>query len=99
MTIIKLKDGTELNVTLNGTTYESKVPIPDGTFMDDNLSEVTIDGVLYRNMVLISSYPWNDGTRFALREMTEQEIRNQELQSQVELLTGCILEMSEILYM
>ena len=81
---IRLKDGTELSGVLNGTTYESGDPVPDGAFSDENLSEVTINGTVYYNMMLICSYPWDGGTRFAFREMTAQEIENRNLKSQLQ---------------
>lgn len=85
-----------MNVILNGTTYESGDPIPDGTFTDDNLSEVTIDGVIYRDTKLICSYPWDEGTRFAFREMTEQEIENRNLKSQLQTAEQSVAELTII---
>lgn len=58
---------------LNGTEYESETPIADEVLSDENLSNVTIDDVNKGKMKLNSKYPYNGGTRFSLREMTEDE--------------------------
>ena len=93
---IRLKDGTELDAILNGTTYESGQPIPNGTFTADNLSEVEINGTIYRDMKLICSYPWDEGTRFALREMTQQEIENRDLKAQLQAAQLSVAELTII---
>ena len=93
---IRLKDGSQLNAVLNGTTYESGDPVPDGTFTDDNMSEVTVDGVTYKDMKLICSYPWDEGTRFAFCEMTEQEIENRNLKSQLQAAEQSVAELTII---
>lgn len=93
---IRLKDGTELNGVMNGTTYESGNPVPDGTFTDENLSEVTINGTVYYNMKLVCSYPWDGGTRFAFREMTQQEIENQNLRKQLQAAQQSVAELTII---
>ena len=58
---------------LNGTEYESETPIADEVLSEENLSNVTIDDVNKGKMKLNSKYPYNGGTRFSLREMTEDE--------------------------
>ena len=93
---IRLKDGTELSGVLNGTTYESGNPVPDGTFTDENLSEVTINGTVYYDMKLVCSYPWDGGTRFAFREMTQQEIENQNLKMQLQAAQQSVAELTII---
>ena len=70
---VQLADGTVLSLRLNGTEYESDAPIADGVLSDENLSNVTIDDVNKGKMKLNSKYPYNGGTRFSLREMTEDE--------------------------
>lgn len=70
---ILLADGTVLNLNLNGTEYESETPIADEVLSEENLSNVTIDDVNKGKMKLNSKYPYNGGTRFSLREMTEDE--------------------------
>ena len=70
---VQLADGTVLSLRLNGTEYESNTPIADEVLSDENLSNVTIDDVNKGKMKLNSKYPYNGGTRFSLREMTEDE--------------------------
>ena len=70
---VQLADGTVLNLNLNGTEYESETPITDEVLSDENLSNVIIDDVNKGKMKLNSKYPYNGGTRFSLREMTEDE--------------------------
>lgn len=60
-------------MNLNGTEYESETPIADEVLSEENLSNVTIDDVNKGKMKLNSKYPYNGGTRFSLRELTEDE--------------------------
>ena len=60
-------------MNLNGTEYESETPIADEVLSEENLSNVIIDDVNKGKMKLNSKYPYNGGTRFSLREMTEDE--------------------------
>lgn len=60
-------------MNLNGTEYESETPIADEVLSDENLSNVIIDDVNKGKMKLNSKYHYNGGTRFSLREMTEDE--------------------------
>lgn len=94
--LVRLKDGTQLEGVLNGTTYESGKPVPDGTFADDNLSEVEINGTIYYNMKLVCAYPWDGGTRFAFREMTAQEIENRSLREQLQAAEQAVTELTMI---
>lgn len=70
---VKFADGTVLSLRLNGTEYESDTPIADEVLSEENLSNVIIDDVNKGKMKLNSKYPYNGGTRFSLREMTEDE--------------------------
>ena len=70
---VQLADGTVLSLRLNGTEYESDAPIADEVLSEENLSNVTIDDVNKGKMKLNSKYPFGSGTRFSLREMTEDE--------------------------
>ena len=70
---VQFADGTVLSLRLNGTEYESDTPIADEVLSEENLSNVTIDGVNKGKMKLNSKYPFGSGTRFSLREMTEDE--------------------------
>lgn len=62
-----------MNLRLNGTEYESDEVIEDEVLSEANLQNVTIDDVNKGKMKLNSKYPYNGGTRFSLREMTENE--------------------------
>lgn len=70
---VQLKDGTVLNLLLNGTEYESESKIDKSIFTAENLSDVVINGEKHGQMVLHSFYDFGEGTRFTLREMTEME--------------------------
>ena len=70
---VQFADDTVLSLRLNGTEYESDTPIADEILSEENLSNVTIDDVNKGKMKLNSKYPYNGGTRFSLREMTEDE--------------------------
>lgn len=70
---VQLADGTVLNLRLNGTEYESDEVIEDEVLSEANLQNVTINDVNKGKMKLNSKYPYNGGTRFSLREMTENE--------------------------
>ena len=70
---VQLADGTVLSLRLNGTEYESDTPIADEVLSEEKLSNVTIDDVNKVKMKLNSKYPVGSGTRFSLREMTEEE--------------------------
>ena len=70
---VQLADGTVLSLRPNGTEYESETPIADEVLSEENLSNVTIDDVNKGKMKLNSKYPFGSGTRFSLREMTEDE--------------------------
>lgn len=84
--VVRLQDGTALDCKLNGTEYESEKAIDESIFTSDNLSSVVIDGVAQGSMKLVHSYPFNGGTRFALREYTEEEKILAKIQSNLEYL-------------
>lgn len=71
---------------MNGTEYESEKAIDESIFTSDNLSSVVIDGVAQGSMKLVHSYPFNGGTRFALREYTEEEKTLAKMRSNLEYL-------------
>ena len=70
---VQFTDGTVLSLRLNGTEYESDTPIADEVLSEENISNVTIDDINKGKMKLNSKYPFGSGTRFSLREMTEDE--------------------------
>lgn len=85
---VQLADGTVLNLNLNGTEYESETSIADEVLSEENLSNVTIDDVNKGKMKLNSKYPYNGGTRFSLRELTEDEKTIDELRKELARVSG-----------
>ena len=63
---------------------------------DENLQTIQIDGVTFRNMTLVSIYPWDEGTRFAIRELTDQEIENKNLKAQLQTAEQSVAELTVI---
>lgn len=94
---IRLADGTVLNLNLNGTEYESETPIADEVLSEENLSNVTIDDVNKGKMKLNSKYPYNGGTRFSLREMTEDEKTIERLNAELTQMQVGLTEVYELL--
>ena len=94
---VQLADGTVLSLRLNGTEYESDTPIADEVLSDENLSNVTIDDVNKGKMKLNSKYPYNGGTRFSLREMTEDEKTIEKLNVQLTQTQVGLTEVYEML--
>lgn len=70
---VQLKDGTVLNLRLNGTEYESDVDIADEVVSAENLEEVIIDDVEMGKMVLEAKYKSGNVTRLQLRKQTDME--------------------------
>lgn len=85
---IQLKDGTVLNLNLNGTEYESETPLDKELFSEANLEEVIINDVNMGKMALNSVYDFNGGTRFSLRELTEDEKTIDELRKELARVLG-----------
>lgn len=93
---VRLKDGTELNVNLNATTFESAAPVDKKVFTSENLSKVQIGEEEHENMVLVSFYPFEGGTRFVLRDQTEAEKREADLKEQLEIANNAVAELTMI---
>lgn len=94
---VQLADGTVLSLRLNGTEYESDTPIADEVLSEENLSNATIDGVNKGKMKLNSKYPYNGGTRFSLREMTEDEKTIERLNAELTQTQVGLAEVYELL--
>ena len=94
---VQLADGTVLSLRLNGTEYESDAPIADEVLSEDNLSNATIDGVNKGKMKLNSKYPFGSGTRFSLREMTEDEKTIERLNAELTQMQVGLAEVYELL--
>lgn len=95
---IKFKNQTEMVALQNGDCFilGEKPDFPT------DLSEVTIEeefGTKVMHNVRVQDCASVDGNYwFAFIEESEQEIAMRELQEQNDILTECILEMSEIIY-
>lgn len=94
---VQFADGTVLSLRLNGTEYESDTPIADEVLFEENLSNVTIDGVNKGKMKLNSKYPFGSGTRFSLREMTEDEKTIERLNAELTQTQVGLAEVYELL--
>lgn len=100
---ITLADGTVLsNLHLNGNNFISDVEITNENF-EGKLDTVTIvcsngqtEELNHVELVQIQHY--SDGYYFILRELSPMELKEQERDNLMEMLTDCILEMSEMLY-
>lgn len=86
-----------MNLNLNGTEYESETLIADEVLSDENLSNVTIDDVNKGKMKLNSKYPFGSGTRFSLREMTEDEKTIEKLNVELTQIQVGLTEVYEML--
>ena len=94
---VQFADGTTLSLRLNGTEYESDEPIADEVLSEENLSNVTIDDVNKGKMKLNSKYPFGSGTRFSLREMTEDEKTIERLNAELTQTQVGLAEVYELL--
>ena len=94
---VQLADGTVLSLRLNGTEYESDTPIADEVLSEENLSNVTINNVNKGKMKLNSKYPFGSGTRFSLREMTEDEKTIERLNAELTQTQVGLAEVYELL--
>ena len=68
-----------MNCQLNGTEYETEEKVDASIFTDENLTSVTIDGEVHKNLVLNSTYDFGTGSRFSFREMTNDERLNKQI--------------------
>lgn len=94
---VQFANGTILSLRLNGTEYESDTPIADEILSEENLSNVTIDDINKGKMKLNSKYPFGSGTRFSLREMTEDEKTIERLNAELTQAQVGLTEVYELL--
>lgn len=105
---ITLNDGKRLEgLTMNGTMYVSQVPVTADDLNAAALERVTIvetDGAgetretVMQKAVCDGILDWPEGWLFNLREPSPLDRQLADLQAQNDMLTECILEMSEIIY-
>ena len=107
MYTITLGNGAILEgLGMNGAMFVSREEITKDLFTQEALKQVTIvesDGGTTRETVLHNALcdavlHWPEGYLFNMRELSGQEKQIRDLQEQNQMLTDCILEMSEILY-
>lgn len=105
---ITLNDGKQLDgLTMNGTMYVSQVPVTADDLSPEALERVTIvetDGAgethetVMENAICDGILEWPEGWLFNLREPSAEERQAKAMEGQIDMLTECILEMSEIIY-
>ena len=110
-TSIELKDYMDLSTILVKSADKGSLVETWNKFTQSNVSEVQImkDDVVFasfENVLLdsVSIREQEDGTLltiFALRQKTEVELLKEQTAAQadtIDMLTGCVLEMSEVVY-
>lgn len=84
--VIILKDGTTINCTETeegfGSAYNVETALSESVFSDDNLSDVTIEGVRKGYMILDFFRP--DGLQFYMREPSKEEEQIHTVKEQVQ---------------
>ena len=102
MTVNITIDGRTFIAENNGDCYivgrKADIRVPEGIFD----VAVTVDDPTYNceyhNAELIEPYSIDGRYWFAFRELTSEELKQKELEKTIELLTDCLLEMSETVY-
>lgn len=91
-------DGAEIEADQNGTCFitDTKPNFPD------DLSVVTVSGLsgeyILHNAELIECASVDGRYWFAFRELSTDELRQIEYDNTIQVLTDCLLEMSETVY-
>ena len=86
---LKLLNGETIeNLEVNGNCLISEVDIPDEKLTDVLLSKITVNDVIYENITLVSK--WIDDGKYwlALRQKTDMEIKEAEINSKLDKETG-----------
>ncbi len=84
---ITLADGTQLlNLKENGNCIISKDQIDADLLDDENLLEVDIGGVQHENMTCTNLWEENSETWFILRDKTEAELKELEIDAKIDFL-------------
>ena len=102
-TIITKNGNVISDLAMNGTMFVSQSEVTDDMLTAENLERVSIvetDGegneheTVMKDAICDSILHWDEGWLFNIREKTEIE----KLRAENDMLTECVLEMSEILY-
>lgn len=97
-TTIILKDGTQIVAKVNGNNYILDNDVDDKVLSEDNLSNVVIGDVTYKNLTCCNHFIEEGKPHLIFRELTDAEIREAALKNEISMLTECLLEMSTIVY-
>lgn len=105
---ITLNDGKQLDdLTMNGSMFVSQTEVTAEDFSAEALESVTIvetddagdtTETTMENAICDGIIHWPEGWLFNLRQLTTQEQQVKDMEGQIDMLTECILEMSEIIY-
>jgi hypothetical protein len=84
---IELFDGTKIeNLKVNGNNYIADKVLSSSIFAPENLVNVKIDGVEHTNMVLVQNMTVDGVSWFILRDRTDQEIKEIEINAKIDYL-------------
>ena len=103
MYTIKLADGTKLeDITLNGDTFESSVPIEDSVF-ENNLSKVEItdtetnETTVLKDARLLLSRPFGNIWWFVIQEPPEQDRKMEQTARDITDIQEAVAELYELI--
>lgn len=101
--LIKLADGTELkNITLNGDTFESDIPIEDSVF-ENNLTKVEItdtetnETTVLKDARLLLNRPFGNTWWFVIQELPEQDRKMEQTARDITDIQEAIAELYELI--
>jgi len=84
---IELFDGTKIeNLTVNGNNYIADKILSSSIFAPENLVSVKINGTEHTNMVLVQNMTVDGVSWFILRDRTEQEVKEIEINAKIDYL-------------
>ena len=101
---VTLKDGTSFYTTPDGVgNMICSDRLDKDIFSDDNLARLTIEEngaeSVYENQILRTFYYQDDGSTFIrIDDKSEMELLKTEYETAIQMLTDCLLEMSEAVY-
>lgn len=82
---VELSDGSLIkNLEVNGNCLISENNIKDELLTDEMLSEITIDGVTYKNITLVRKWVQDNKIWLAFRQKSEDEIWKEQYKSNLD---------------